>query len=68
MNKQAPLLAEVLEFMNVHNFVAYEILELHRRLIDNALIQIDIFFLRKDSFLLADKRFSEGSATILNDA
>ncbi len=42
--------------MKSHGFVVGEILEIHRRLTDMALIQVDFLFVREDSPLMADKR------------
>jgi len=42
--------------MTTIGFVAYDILEVHRRPLDRALNQIDIVFVRNDSPLIADKR------------
>ena len=58
INECAPLLHEVTAFMDKLGFIASEILEIHRRPLDRAMSQIDVFFLRKESALLADKRFS----------
>jgi FkbM family methyltransferase len=57
MNQGAPLLHEVLTFMKARGFISYEILEFHRRLLDGALVQIDILFIREGSHLVSDKRF-----------
>jgi FkbM family methyltransferase len=56
INEGAPLLHDVTAFMKQLGFLAYEILEIHRRPLDLALNQVDILFLREDSPLLADKR------------
>jgi FkbM family methyltransferase len=58
INEGAPLLHDVLIFMDKLGFVAGEILEVHRRPLDNAMSQIDIIFIQKGSVLLADRRFS----------
>jgi len=54
----APLLRDVLNFMDGIGFVACDFAEMHRRPLDGALSQVDIIFLRKGSPILADKRFS----------
>ena len=59
INKGAPLLHEVTAFMAEIGFVASEILEMHRRPLDNALSQIDVMFVRKESPILSDLRYSE---------
>lgn len=56
INEGAPLLHEVLAFLKSMGFVTYDILEFHRRPLDQALNQIDILFVREDSPMAADKR------------
>lgn len=56
INEGAPLLHEVTSYMKTLGFVAYDILEIHRRPLDGALNQIDIVFVREKSPLIADKR------------
>ena len=56
INEGAPLLDEALSFMRAAGFAAYDILEIHRRPLDGAMNQIDVLFVREDSFLRADKR------------
>ena len=56
INVGAPLLHAVTAFMADQGFVAYDILEIHRRPLDRALNQVDIVFVRPSSPLLADKR------------
>lgn len=56
INEGAPLLHEVVPFMKQRGFVAYDVLEIHRRPLDKALNQVDILFLSERSALLADKR------------
>jgi FkbM family methyltransferase len=55
INKGAPLLHEVLPFMAAIGFVAYDIVEIHRRPLDRATNQIDLLFIRPRSQLLHDK-------------
>jgi len=43
-NEGAPLLHDVVAFMKTLGFVAYDILEVHRRPLDKALNQFDIIF------------------------
>jgi FkbM family methyltransferase len=60
INEGAPLLHDVVLFMKNAGFLAYDILEIHRRPLDRALNQIDIIFVREGSQLHADNRhFSE---------
>jgi FkbM family methyltransferase len=56
INEGAPLLHDVIIFMHSLGFVAYDILEIHRRPLDKALNQVDIIFVPEHSKLLADKR------------
>jgi FkbM family methyltransferase len=56
VNAGAPLLDEALSFMRAAGFVAYDILEIHRRPLDGAMNQIDVLFVREESPLRADKR------------
>jgi FkbM family methyltransferase len=56
INDGAPLLHEVVSFMKARGYIAYDILEIHRRPLDNALNQIDIVFIREQSTLISDKR------------
>lgn len=58
INKGAPLLADVVSFMGERGFVAYEITEIHRRLLDGAMNQIDILFIPNASPLIENKAFS----------
>jgi FkbM family methyltransferase len=58
INEGAPLLHDVTAFMDKLGFIACEILEIHRRPLDRAMSQIDVIFLRKESALLADRRYS----------
>lgn len=56
INESAPLLHDVLGFMSEKGFIAYDIVEFHRRPLDRALNQIDLIFLKRDCELLSDKR------------
>lgn len=47
-NKSAPLFNEVIQFMKEQGFVAYDFANLQRWR-DNILLQVDIFFVKKDS-------------------
>src|SRR4029077_16524171 len=54
VNEGCPILHEVLSYMQDRGFVAFDILELHRRPLDRALCQVDIFFCRWDAKLRAN--------------
>lgn len=56
INEGAPLLHDVIAFMKARSFVAYDVLEIHRRPLDQACNQLDILFVTEDSPLLRDKR------------
>lgn len=56
INKGAPLFAEVVGFMHERGFEVYDILELHRRPLDNATNQVDLLFVPSTSALLSDTR------------
>jgi len=55
-NQGAPLLSDVVAFMKTRGFEVCDVLELHRRPLDRATNQVDLFFTPKDSVLLSDKR------------
>lgn len=57
VNEGSPILHDVLSYMHDRGFVAFDILEMHRRPLDRTLCQIDVFFCRQDAILRADKRF-----------
>ncbi len=57
INKGAPLLYEVIAFMKLHHFSAYDICSLIRRPFDLALWQTDIIFVRENSVLRTSKRY-----------
>jgi len=58
VNKGAPLLHEVLRFMDERGFRAYDICSFIRRPLDNALWQSDVIFMRVESPLLASECFN----------
>ena len=53
-----PLFAEVVAFMNVQGFQAYDISQLMRRPFDSALYQVDLLFIKKDSSFVSIKRWN----------
>lgn len=57
LGDNAPLLADVVDFMNEKDFQAYDISQFMRRPFDKALHQIDMFFVKKNSFLIAGTRW-----------
>lgn len=52
-----PLLAEMVSFMDTKGYQAYDISQFIRRPYDKALYQIDMFFVKKDSWLVTEKRW-----------
>jgi hypothetical protein len=58
VNRGAPLLHEVLRFMNERGFGTYDICSFIRRPVDNALWQSDFLFVKETSPLLADQSFN----------
>lgn len=56
INVGAPLIADVTAFMKTLGFFVCEVLEIHRRPLDQALNQIDLLFVRENSILFSDKR------------
>ena len=56
INRGAPLANDVFAFMKRHGFVAYDVVEIHRRPLDGAMNQIDVMFVREDHALRADMR------------
>jgi FkbM family methyltransferase len=50
-----PLLLEVINFMEIEGFQAYDISQFIRRPFDKALWQIDLLFVKKDSIVIASK-------------
>ena len=54
-----PLVNEVIHFLDANQFQLFDIVDLKRRELDNHLWQCDMFFVKKDSILLRDKRKDE---------
>lgn len=52
-----PLLAEMIQFMDSRGFQAYDFSHFIRRPYDKALYQVDMFFVRKESFLATEQRW-----------
>lgn len=58
LGENYPLLSDVISYMDKKNFQAYDISQFMRRPFDKALFQIDMFFVKKDSPLVAAKRWA----------
>jgi FkbM family methyltransferase len=54
----SPLVLEVLNYMDSKGFQAYDICQFMRRPFDKALFQIDLLFIKKNSSLISEKRWS----------
>ena len=52
---------EVINYLSGFDFVPYDICEIHRRQLDNALFQIDFIFMKKDNKIRKDKRWGLSS-------
>jgi len=52
-----PLLLEMINYMDNNGFQAYDISQFIRRPYDKALFQIDMFFIKKNSPMIAEKRW-----------
>lgn len=57
INKGAPLIHEVMNFMSTRGFVCYDICSIVRRPLDNALWQTDLIFVKADSPLVSSKKY-----------
>lgn len=57
IHQGVPLFTEVVNFMDQHGFVAYDICGLTRRPLDQALWQTDLIFVKRDSHLRQNKRW-----------
>jgi FkbM family methyltransferase len=58
VNEACPILHEVVAYMHERGFVAFDVLEMHRRRTDATLLQIDILFCPISSPLRANLRFT----------
>ena len=57
LGDDGPLLAEMVTFMDEKGYQAYDISQFIRRPFDKALYQVDMFFIKKGSLLITDKRW-----------
>lgn len=57
INKGAPLIIEVMNFMNDIGFVCYDICSIVRRPLDKALWQTDLIFVKNNSKLVESKKY-----------
>jgi FkbM family methyltransferase len=54
----SPLMLEVMKFMDDKGFQVYDISQFMRRPFDKAMYQMDVFFIKKDSPMVTDKRWN----------
>lgn len=54
---EVKLANEVIEYLSRFGFVIYDICDIHRRPLDNALWQMDVLFVKQDSYLRKNKRW-----------
>ncbi len=59
IHKNVHLVADIVNLLNTHNFVMYDITEIHRRPLDRAIFQVDFIFVKENSFLRNDKRWKQ---------
>jgi FkbM family methyltransferase len=52
-----PEFADIVRWLDSHDFVVYEILEGHVRQLDNALAQVDLAMVKRDGVLRKDRKF-----------
>jgi FkbM family methyltransferase len=57
INKGAPLIYEVMKFMDEHNFICYDICSIVRRPLDKALWQTDLIFVKSNSNLIQSNKY-----------
>lgn len=57
--KDAPLLAELITWLDARNWVTYDICGFWRRPLDQALWQADFIFVQREHFLRTDKRYEK---------
>lgn len=57
INKGAPLINDVMSFMNERDFICYDICSIIRRPLDFALWQTDLIFVKKSSNLVSSKKY-----------
>lgn len=58
LGDNSPLLLDMLNFMDRNGFQAYDICQFMRRPLDQALFQMDVLFVKKDSSLICEKRWN----------
>ena len=58
MGDGSPLIIELINFMDNLGFQMYDISQFIKRPFDKAMYQMDVFFVKKNSFLVTDKRWS----------
>ena len=56
--EKAPLAHEVIQFLDIQNFQIFDIVDFKFRPLDRILYQVDMFFIKKDSIIIKDNRYS----------
>jgi len=54
----SPLIIELINFMDNLGFQMYDISQFIKQPFDKAMYQMDVFFVKKNSFLVTDKRWN----------
>ena len=57
IHKDVKLISDIVKLLDKNDFAMYDITEIHRRPLDNAVFQVDYIFVKKDSFLRQNKRW-----------
>jgi hypothetical protein len=58
IHKDVKLAGEVISYLDSKGFILYDICELHRRPLDDALWQVDVIFVQKNSSLRLNKAWA----------
>ncbi|MBJ13589.1 MAG: hypothetical protein CMG62_11040 [Candidatus Marinimicrobia bacterium] len=53
----APLANEIIQFLNTQNFQIFDIVDFKLRPLDRILFQVDMFFIKKDSIIIENKKY-----------
>ena len=55
--ENAPLANEIIQFLNTQNFQIFDIVDFKLRPLDRILFQVDMFFIKKDSIIIENKKY-----------
>ena len=56
--ENAPLANEIIQFLNTQNFQIFDIVDFKLRPLDRILFQVDMFFIKKDSIIIENKKYN----------